>query len=362
MKDMLTRINRISDLLAPNESAIITSDISITYLTGFQHSEGYVVITKENAYMLVDFRYIEDAEKRVSHIPVLSYTSPYKKIGEVLKAEDINTILLERNNVTLSGYDNFVKELKDFEFDATDRLSQCISDMRIVKSECEMEKLRKAQKIAEEAYLELLDFIKIGMTEKEISAKLEYLMKTKGAEKVAFDLITVTGKKTSLPHGVPSNDNKICDGDFITFDIGAVFEGYHSDMTRTIGIGNVTDEQIEIYNIVLKAHLAGLEAVKAGVSGYDVDKTARDIIKEAGYGDYFGHSTGHGVGLEIHEAPYASVKSKDILKVGMTLTVEPGIYLPDKFGVRIEDTVIVTENGYETLASIPKELIILSDY
>ncbi len=361
MKDMLSRINLISDLLAPSEAAIITSDISITYLTGFQHSEGYVVITKDNAYMLVDFRYIEDAEKRVSHIPVLSYTSPYEKIGEVLKSDDVSTILLERNNVTLSGYDNFVKELKDFEFDTTDRLSQFITDMRIIKSEYEMEKLRKAQNIAEEAYLELLDFVKIGMTEKEISAKLEYLMKLKGAEKVAFDLITVAGKKTSLPHGVP-DENVIRNGDFITFDIGAVYQGYHSDMTRTIAIGDVTEEQIEIYNIVLKAHLAGLEAVKAGVSGYDVDKTARDIIKDAGYGEYFGHSTGHGVGLEIHESPYASVKSKDVLKAGMTLTVEPGIYLPDKFGVRIEDTVIVTENGYETLASIPKELIILSDY
>lgn len=361
MNDMISRINRISDLLSPEEAAIITSDISITYLTGFQHSEGYVLITKENAYMLVDFRYIEDAEKRVAHIPVLSYTSPFEMIGEILKSADVSRILLERNDITLARFDSFTKELSDFEFDTTDRLSQCITDMRIIKSESEAEKLRNAQKIAEEAYLELLDFIKIGMTEKEISAKLEYLMKTKGAERVAFDLITVTGKKTSLPHGVPS-DNKICDGDFITFDIGAVFEGYHSDMTRTIGIGNVTDEQIKIYNIVLKAHLAGLDAVKAGVSGYDVDKSARDIIKEAGYGDYFGHSTGHGVGLEIHEAPYASVKSKDILKAGMTLTVEPGIYLPDEFGVRIEDTVIVTENGYETLATIPKELIILSDY
>ena len=361
MNDLISRINRISDLLSPEEAAVITADISITYLTGFQHSEGYVLITQKNAYMLVDFRYIEDAEKRVEHIPVLSYTSPFEKIGEILNSADISKVLLERNDITLARFDSFTKELSDFEFDTTDRLSQCITDMRIIKSESEAEKLRKAQRIAEEAYLELLDFIKIGMTEKEISAKLEYLMKTKGAEKVAFDLITVTGKKTSLPHGVPS-DNKICDGDLITFDIGAVFEGYHSDMTRTIGIGNVTDEQIEIYNIVLKAHLAGLDAVKAGVSGYDVDKVARDIIKDAGYGEYFGHSTGHGVGLEIHESPYASVKSKDILKAGMTLTVEPGIYLPDKFGVRIEDTVIVTENGYETLASIPKELIILSDY
>ena len=354
---MKERILRIREILNGGEAALITSDICITYLTGFPHSEGYVLITEKSCNLLVDFRYIEAAEKSVSSMSVLSFTNAFEKINELLEEAGATSVVIENEAVTLGAFENYKKEIKA-EIIADNKLSKLLADMRIVKTAPEIEKLKKAQKIAEEAYLEVLNFVKVGITEKEIAARLEYLMKLKGAEKVAFDLITVTGKKTSLPHGVPS-DNKVQDGDFITFDIGAVYDSYHSDMTRTVAIGNVSDKQREIYDIVLKAHLKGLSAVKAGVSGFDVDKVSRDVIREAGYGEYFGHSTGHGVGLEIHEPPYASMKSKDILKEGMTLTVEPGIYLPDEFGVRIEDTVLVTKEGFETFASMPKELIIL---
>ena len=179
-----------------------------------------------------------------------------------------------------------------------------------------------------------------------------------GAEDISFDLITITGKKTSLPHGVPSDDI-VKEGDFFTFDIGAVFEGYHSDTPRTVAIGYATDEMQEIYNIVLKAQLAALEKIKVGVLCSEVDKAARDIIDNVGYGKYFGHSTGHGVGLDIHEAPNVSPKSKMVLEKGMIITDEPGIYLPEKFGVRIEDMVCVTEKGCKNFVSLPKELIIL---
>ncbi|MBQ9742700.1 MAG: aminopeptidase P family protein [Ruminococcus sp.] len=357
MNGYISRIKAIADSLGENDAALITSDISITYLTGYQHSEGYVIIGKEDAFFLVDFRYAEAVQKSVKHINVVVFENYIDSINDIFKNIGAKSVIVESDAVTLSTYKNLSEKLSATIIDSPE-LSNKIGELRIVKTSDEVEKLRKAQQIAEEAYLEVLDFVKVGVTEKEISARLEYLMKLKGAERVAFELITVTGKKTSLPHGVPS-DNAVKDGDFITFDIGAVYDGYHSDMTRTIGVGNITDEQREIYNIVFDAHLKALESVKAGVSGFDVDKTARDIITDAGYGKYFGHSTGHGVGLEIHEAPYAGQRSKDILKAGMTVTVEPGIYLPDKFGVRIEDTVLVTEDGYETFASIPKELIII---
>lgn len=352
-----TRIEKIAASLSAGEGALITSDISITYLTGFQHSEGFVFITKENSYFLIDFRYAEDAQKKVNHIDIVMFNNAFDSINELLLKHNIERVVIEDAAVTLSAYNSFKDKLKA-EIVNSSALSKLIGDLRIVKSAEEIEKLRIAQKIAEKAYLEVLNFVKPGITEKEIAARLEFLMKMNGAQRVAFDLITVTGKKTSLPHGVPG-DVAVKSGDFVTFDIGAVYDGYHSDMTRTIAVGSVSDEQREIYDIVLKAHLAGLDAVCAGVSGFDVDNVSRSIITEAGYGEYFGHSTGHGVGLEIHESPYASMRSTDILKENMTLTVEPGIYLPDKFGVRIEDTVLVTKEGFETFASIPKDLLIL---
>lgn len=357
MSVFTSRIDKIATSLNNKEAALITSDISITYLTGFEHSEGFVLITKDNSYFLVDFRYAEAVQKTVKHIDFVMFTNALDCVNELLNKHSITRIVLEDSAVTLETYKTFCEKI-NADIAETSGLSKLISEMRIVKSYDEIEKLRTAQKIAEKAYLEVLNFIKPGITEKEIAARLEFIMKMNGAERVAFDLITVTGKKTSLPHGVPS-DVQFQSGDFVTFDIGAVFDGYHSDMTRTVAVGAVTDEQKKIYDIVLKSHLAGLSAVKAGVTGFDVDKVCRDIIKDAGYGDYFGHGTGHGVGLEIHEAPYANTRYTGVLKENMTLTVEPGIYLPDKFGVRIEDTVLVTEDGYETFASIPKELIIL---
>ncbi len=351
------RIQNISDKLSDGQSALITSDISITYLTGFQHSEGFVFITKEDSYFLVDFRYAEAVQNSVKHINVVTFSYAFDSINELIKKHSVKELLLEDDAVTLSSLRNF-KEKLNVEVVTESEISKIISDSRIIKTADEVEKLRTAQKIAEKAYLEVLNFVKPGITEKEIAARLEFLMKMNGAERVAFDLITVTGKKTSLPHGVPG-DVAVQNGDFVTFDIGAVYDGYHSDMTRTIAVGSVTDEQRKIYDIVLEAHLAGLDAVKAGISGLDVDNVSRNIIKNAGYGEYFGHSTGHGVGLEIHESPYASQRSTDILEENMTLTVEPGIYLPDKFGVRIEDTVLVKKDGFESFASIPKDLLIL---
>lgn len=351
------RISAVQDMLSTGQAALVTDETSIFYFTGFPHSEGYLMITKDKSCLLVDFRYIEAAQNTVKSSEVVIFSNPFETINNLILANNIKEILLEADKITVSAFKTMQKEL-EAELISDDKLSGIIKDLRIIKSADEIEKLRIAQNIAEKAYLEVLNMVKPGITERQIALELEYLMKKNGAEKIAFDLITVTGKKTSLPHGVPS-DTEVKAGDFVTFDIGAVYEGYHSDMTRTVAVGEVSEKQKEIYNIVLKSHLAGLDAVKAGVSGFDVDKVCRDIIKVAGYGEYFGHGTGHGVGLEIHEEPRVSPKGETILKPGMIITVEPGIYLPDEFGVRIEDTVLVTANGYETFAHIPKELIIL---
>lgn len=351
------RVNSIKAILSEGQAALVSDDISVFYFTGFPHSEGYLFITEDESYLLVDFRYIEAARKAVSTSKVVVFKNAFDNINELISAHNISKILLEADKVSVASYNKMSKTL-NAELSNDDLLSQTIEKLRSVKSADEIERLRKAQLIAEKAYLEVLNIVKPGVTERQISVELEYLMKKHGAEKAAFDLITVAGKKTSLPHGVPGNA-EVKNGDFVTFDIGAVFDGYHSDMTRTVAVGEVSDKQKEIYSIVLEAHLAGLSAVKAGVGGSDVDKVCRDIITNYGYGEYFGHSTGHGVGLEIHEQPWAGAKSTDILKPNMTVTVEPGIYLPDMFGVRIEDTVLVTENGYESFAHIPKDLLIL---
>ena len=351
------RINAVKDMLSSKQAALVTDEISIFYFTGFPHSEGYLMITPDNSYLLVDFRYIEAAQNTVKSSEVVIFSNPFETINNLISANNTEEILLEADKITVSAFRTMQKEIKA-ELTGDDKLSLFIKDLRIIKSADEIEKLKTAQNIAEKAYLEVLNMVKPGITERQIALELEYLMKKNGAEKIAFDLITVTGKKTSLPHGVPT-DVEVRNGDFVTFDIGAVYEGYHSDMTRTVAVGEVSDKKRQIYDIVLKSHLAGLDAVRAGVSGFDVDKVCRDIIKDAGYGEFFGHGTGHGVGLEIHEEPRVSPKGETILKSGMIITVEPGIYLPDEFGVRIEDTVLVTDNGYETFAHIPKELIIL---
>ncbi len=357
MNNFMRRINAVQQILSDSRAALVTDETSIFYFTGFPHSEGYLLITKERSFLLVDFRYIEAAEKAVKTSEVVVFSNPFDTVNELVSANNISEILLEADKITLSTFKTMGNSIKAQLTDSNE-LSDAIKALRLIKTEDEIDKLKKAQNIAEKAYLEVLNITKPGITEREIALELEYLMKKNGAERIAFDLITVTGKKTSLPHGVPG-DVKVKNDDFVTFDIGAVYEGYHSDMTRTVAVGEVSDEQKKIYDIVLEAHLKGLAAVKAGVSCYDVDKVCRDIIASYGYGEYFGHGTGHGVGLEIHEEPRVSPKGTDILKPGMIITVEPGIYLPDKFGVRIEDTVLVTEDGYETFAHMPKELIIL---
>ena len=229
---------------------------------------------------------------------------------------------------------------------------------KTVKTPEELLIIAKAEAIGDKTFEHLLDYFKVGMTELEIADEVERTMRSLGAEGLSFPTIAVSGVNSNQPHGEPS-DRKIREGDFLTLDIGCVYRGYCSDMTRTVAIGYATDEMKKIYDIVLKAQLAGLEMVKAGVKCFDVDKASRDVIEEAGYGEFYIHGIGHGVGTEVHEPPTLNARSSEVLKENQAVTVEPGIYLPDKFGVRIEDLVIVTEFGYANLTHSPKKLIIL---
>lgn len=355
------RINKLKKILNNgNEAVLLTNEVNIGYFSGFFRSEGIMLITEEESYLFVDFRYIEAARKKAKACKVLCYSNLSEELIVLLNKNSIQNMYFEASNITVSRFFNFKNSLgkHSIECVSSNKLDNFINNIRIVKDEVEIQKINTAQKIAEKAYLEVLNYLKSGVTEKEISARLEYLMKIYGAEDKSFDLITITGSKTSLPHGVPSDD-VVKTGDFFTFDFGAVYDGYHSDTTRTVAIGYATDEMHKIYNIVLKAQLSALDKIKKGVLCSDIDNTARKIIAQAGYANYFGHSTGHGVGLDIHEYPIVSMRSNAVLEKGMIITDEPGIYLPNKFGVRIEDMVCVTDNGYKNFVNLPKELIIL---
>ena len=238
------------------------------------------------------------------------------------------------------------------------RLEDGVERLRVCKEDDEVHKIVAAQRIAEQALEEVLNDIKVGVTEKEIAARLTYLMLHYGAENMSFDPIVVSGANSSKPHGVPT-EKPIEAGDFVTMDFGCIVDGYCSDMTRTVAVGHVTDEMQTVYDTVLNAQLAGIACCKAGVTGRDVDGAARKVIADAGYGDAFGHGFGHGVGLEIHEAPTAGPRGEAPLPAGSIVTAEPGIYLPGRFGVRIEDMLYVIEDGCINLTEAPKQLVIL---
>lgn len=352
-------INKLQSFLKNKHSAIIiTSQDNRRYLTSFPSSDGYLVITESDAVFFTDSRYIEAAQKAVTACRCQKVTRVNSEIKSYLKEKKIFKILVERNKLSVSNLGYFKKTFAPAAVLASEKLEKELEALRMVKSEEEKECILTAQKIAEDAFSHILTFIKPGVTEKEIALELDFYMLSHGAEALSFETIAVAGKKTSMPHGVP-DDNVVQNGDFVTMDFGAVYKGYHSDMTRTVAVGSVSDEQKKIYNIVAQAQEAALCVLKKGVSCADADKAARDVIKNSGYGDYFGHGTGHGVGIEIHESPSLSPKSPHKLQVGNVVTVEPGIYLPDKFGVRIEDMAIITESSFENLTKAPKELIIL---
>lgn len=336
------------------DGALIVSPENRRYFTGFNASDGFLFITKSGSVFLTDSRYIAAAKNKIICCEVEEQKG---KLMDYAKRFNCKVLAVEADRLTVTQLKNLRKALHGIKLTtvATDKI---IDSFRAVKNEAEIENICKAQRIAEAAFDHILGFIKVGVTEKEVALELDHYMLSHGANGLSFETIAISGANTSKPHGVPT-DKKIEHGDFVTMDYGAVVNGYHSDMTRTVAVGAASDEQKKIYKIVFEAQLAVLRVLKNGVKCSDADKAARDVITEAGYGEYFRHSTGHGVGIEIHEKPFISPKSTATLRSGNVVTDEPGIYIPGKFGVRIEDMALITENGCKNLTKAPKELIII---
>lgn len=343
--------------LSSETAVLICSPYNMQYFSGFSGGEGYVLITKDNKYLLVDSRYTGIA-KEEAYEPFLIFefglNYPLSEmIKNILLENQIKNLAFEDDFISVKNFNMFRNLTRNVEFCP---MSDDINKMRMIKSDKEIDLIAKAEQIGVDAFKHILSYIKPGVSEKDIASELEFFMKKNGAEKTSFDTIVLSGERTALPHGMP-NDKVIKNGDFLLMDYGCVYNGYCSDMTRTIMIGKADKKQKEIYNTVLNAQMAGLNVIKAGIIGAAADKIARDVIAESGYGEYFGHSLGHGVGLQIHELPNLSPKSDIILEENMIVSCEPGIYIYGYGGVRIEDLVCVKNDGIRNLTNLSKELI-----
>ena len=339
------------------DAMMVTSAPNRLYATGFPSSAGMAIITRSGSYFFTDSRYIEAASKRISGGEVRESTreKPMSALAnEVIAQCGVKRMGFEETYMTVEEHSTWTEKLSCELVPA----SALLTELRSVKDRAEIEILISAQRIAEKALQEALNFIRVGRTEKEIAAFLQYQMLLGGAEKLSFDPIVVSGPNSSMPHGVPT-DKPVEAGDFLTMDFGCIYGGYCSDMTRTVAVGHVTEEMDKVYHTVLQAQLAGIATAKAGVPGKAVHEAAAKVIGDAGYGAYFGHGFGHGLGVEVHEAPNASPANDKPLPVGAVISAEPGIYLPGKFGVRIEDVVIFKEKGVENITRSPKKLIVV---
>lgn len=351
-------IDRFTATLSAGECALILSRVSRQYLTGFRSSDGVLLVTAEKALLFLDSRYFEMAQiaQAKGEIPqsIRLMSGPFHKFfGDFLQSENVGAILFEDRDLTVSQLSAFREKYPRADFLP---LKDRIEKMRQTKTERELEKLRAAQSLAESAYAYILPRLEAGRTERAVAAELEYYMKQNGASCPSFDTICVSGTRTSLPHGTPT-DAPLERNAFVTMDFGCELDGYASDMTRTVCIGKADEEMKRVYETVFSAQLTAMSGIRAGVVGKDVDGLARDVIASAGYGDFFGHSLGHGIGLKVHEAPSFSPSYDGIIPAGAVLSVEPGIYLPGKFGVRIEDLVVVRESGFENLNTSSKLLL-----
>lgn len=355
---VMNNLKKWQQQLTGEETAVVFSPVNRRYLTGFESSDGVLVTTADEAFLYLDSRYFEMAQIAQSRgkIPGEVVLRPFifpKEFGERVKAGRVSKVLFEDKRLTVEELNKLERNFPEAEFLP---MGERLEKLRVVKSREEIAAVAAAQALAEEALCAILPLLSPERTETWVAAELERYMKLHGAQEPSFETICISGTKTSLPHGKPE-DRPLTRGGFLTMDFGCRLDGYCSDMTRTVCIGAATDEMKDVYNTVLKAQLAGVAAAKAGVLGKDVDKASRDVIEEAGFGKYFGHSTGHGCGLEVHEAPYFAPRAEMVIPAGAILSVEPGIYLPGRFGVRIEDLVAVTEDGCEDLNRSSKELI-----
>ncbi len=349
---MIERLGALRAFIAAQDltAVVIAKPENRRYFSGFTGSSGLLLVSAATAKLITDFRYIEQANRQAPDFTVVRHGSDmYETLAAEVKALGGERVGFESDFAPWDEYrkmNEFIGKLVPLHLDK----------LRMIKDEAELDALRVAVCLADAAFDHILTYIKPGVSERDIALELEFFMRKNGAEKAAFDIIVASGPRSALPHG-RAGAKRIAAGEFVTMDFGAVYEGYHSDITRTVVVGKASSRQREIYDLVRAAQQAGLDAVAAGRSGSEVDAAARRVIGDAGYGEFFGHGLGHGVGLAIHEEPRLSPVGDVVLAPNMTVTVEPGVYLPDWGGVRIEDTVVVTAGGVQVLTASSKELI-----
>lgn len=357
MGNMENRIFRLREFLKRQncDSVIINKEENLHYFSGFTGDDTILLITLNDCYLVTDSRYIEQAKQQTNFAVFEQKTGLLAKTAQMIEEMGLLSVAFEGNALKYNAYAKLKDCLKDTDVDFSTSVD--LDELRIIKDDDEIELIKKAIWISDEAYSHILKYAKAGMSENDIACELETVMRRLGSQRPAFTTIVASGVRGALPHGT-ATDKLINDGEFVTIDFGAVYKGYHSDITRTFCIGQASDKQREIYDVVLNAQLLGLKEIAPGKSGREVDAPVRDYIKNAGYGQYFGHGLGHGVGLEIHELPRLSPLSPTArLEKNMLVTDEPGIYLPDFGGVRIEDTVLVTADGCQPLTQSDKRLI-----
>lgn len=350
--------NLVNSLPDGFEAALILSAENRFYFLDFDSEDaGSLLVLPDRMVYIIDSRYIEVATDGVKDAQVVLEQNALQQLADILKEEGVQNLYVE-NRITVGTLDRLRQAFDGVALDATPTLNNAVNALRAIKDEREVARMKRAQEITDACFTHILPFIKEGVREIDLMLEMEHYMRSHGAEKVAFDTICVAGPNTSRPHGVPGT-YRVRPGDFITMDFGAKYEGYCTDMTRTVAFGDVSEEQRKVYDMVLRAHLAGIDAVRGGVVGSDVDKVARNIIYGEGYEGYFGHGLGHAVGIEIHEDPRFSPLCNSVIEAGMMMTVEPGCYLPGRFGCRIEDTVLVTQTGCQPLPKSDKSLLVL---
>ncbi|MFJ8460863.1 M24 family metallopeptidase [Lysinibacillus xylanilyticus] len=337
------------------DGILITNGYNRHYMTGFTGTAGVAIVSQNDAVFITDFRYTEQAAAQVQDFRIVQHEATIlEEIATQVNSMGIKLLGFEKDTVSYGTYELYKNIIQA---DLVP-ISGLIEKIRLIKTQQEINIIKVACEIADHAFTHILDFIKPGKTELEVSNELEFFMRKQGATQSSFDTIVASGLRSALPHGVATN-KVIEKGDFVTLDFGALYNGYISDITRTVAVGEPSEKLVDMYNAVLASQLLALEKVGPGLTGVQADAIARDYLKEKGYGEAFGHSLGHGIGLEVHEGPGLSMRSNTVLEPGMAVTIEPGVYLPGIGGVRIEDDILITETGNELLTHSSKELIIL---
>lgn len=355
----MDNIGRFAQFLPGDDvCALIESEVSRFYLTGFASDFGFLIVSRKGSFFLTDSRYIEAACETVTGCEVAETAEFGSQLRSALTALGCRVLLVEAEKTTLAGLKRLKRLVKGYPVKADGSLDAILTAMRSLKTAGEAALIEKAQAIADRAFEYILGVIKPGITERELCLELDFFMLKNGSDAAAFDTIAASGVNGSKPHAVPGG-KRLAKGEMVTLDFGAVCGGYRSDMTRTVALGKPGEEEAKVYHIILEAQERALAKIADGVTCFDADAAGRDYIAARGYGAFFGHGIGHGVGVEIHEEPRVSKTSKQVLRAGNVVTVEPGIYLPGRFGVRIEDMVLVTAGGCRNLTAGRKDLIIL---